>query len=343
MLDKPDAAANSTEGGYAFLFSPQGAQWPAMGQQVYNKWPIVRDVIAECDEAIQHYLGWSLIREFTQEGSNYRLHSDPGFIQPALTALQIALARLLLSRGYQLCAVAGMSMGEIAAAHTAGILTLPQAMKIACCQARLAESNLRPGKMILTNLGREDVQKILVASGSSVSIGVHLSPSLTVLSGEANALGRITAILDGLGVAHSEVRTAFAFHSQEVISMRQEFKDCIHELRPIEGKVPFYSSVTGGVYPGNKLGKEHWWKIMSEPSIFQEVTSSLIHDGYDTFVEIGAHPILADPVLETARALDRRVTVMTTLQWHRAHRTGLQLPMLAFGGTCGVSQESTCL
>ena len=297
----------------AFLFSSQGGQWPGMGSRLLTAEPSFRDAIVRCGAEIERILGWSLVGELTRTGDAYRLHCDNAMIQPALTSVQIALAEMLRSHGVKPSALAGLSMGEVAAAHIGGFLSIQDAFEIVCCQARLTARPLsRRGRMAFIGADSERARALLEGCIDRVSIAVELSPEMTIVSGEERTVERIAEDARARGWRAGMVPIGFAFHSPEVRSLKEEFYASLGELRPSAGNgLPIYSSVLD---PSHQFGVSHWWKIMSQPASLVAVTTQLLAEGYETIVEIGPHPVLIDPVRQTARSLGLEVDVLPIMR-----------------------------
>lgn len=294
-----------------FVFSSQGAQWPGMGRDLYTQDEVFRNKVQECDDEIWRHQGWSIIEEMARDDASYRLHNDPGFVLPALTAVQIALCAYFASKGLQPAAVTGLSMGEVAAAHVAGILSLHDAIAVVCCQARLTARSLRPGGMAVVNLSPEKARAIAM-NIHGLSVGVELSPSLSVLSGDAVAVRNAVAVLTEQRVFCMPVNICSAYHSAEVQPLEKEFKNCLRDLRPVRGRIPIYSSVSGGRETGARFDAHHWWQIMSRTAFFSSAVARLLIDGHESFVEVGPN-ILAEPIRETARAFGKEVRVRAAI------------------------------
>jgi acyl transferase domain-containing protein len=294
-----------------------------MGQKLYVEEPIFREAIQACDDEIRRQLGWSLVEEFTKEKNGYRLHSLEGYIQPAVTALQIALTALFSGRGIEPAAVAGLSMGEVAAVHLAGVIDLPDSIKVVLGQSKITEQTTRPGGMAYVGLGPTEVRTIAGEYSGAVSVAVELSRSLTVVSGEAGALEGFLTFLQRKGVRCGLANVGFAFHGPEVSDLRAPFVAQLQGLRLHLESVPVYSSVSGRRQAGQDFGDGYWWRIMSEPALFSTVVHNLLEDGYRTFVEFGPHPMLARSILEEAHSTRKEVVVIPTMRRDRDERSVL--------------------
>lgn len=300
------------EGRTAFLFSAQGAQWPGMGRDLMDGDAAFRRAIIRCDASIRRHFDWSLCRELESGADHCRLHSDPRLVQPALTALQIALAETLADRGVLPDGAGSLSMGEAAGAHAAGLLGLDDAIDIACSTARLAETKLRPGLMAFVRAAWPECTDLIAGAGNRVACAVELGLRLTVVSGEEAAVREVLAKAAALGISCGPLPLAQAYHSPDVASLGRGFIERLAGLRARRGRIDSYSSVTGAVH--RDVNAAHCWRICSEPSRFYTLALAMIRDGYRRFVEIGPHPMLGQTIQEAAVCLGASVEIHATMQ-----------------------------
>jgi acyl transferase domain-containing protein len=318
-----------------FVFSSQGGQWPGMGQRLYAEEPVFREAIHACDGEIRRQLGWSLAEEFTKDKKDYRLHHLEGHIQPAVTALQIALSALFGEHGIEPVAVAGLSMGEVAATHLSGVIGLSDSIKVVSGQSKITEHKTRAGGMAYVGLGPGEVRTVARECSSAVSIAVELSRSLTVVSGEARALEGFLALLGKKGIRCGLVNVGFAFHGPEVSELRPGFVAQLQGLHLNPESVPVYSSVSGRRQAGQGFDSGYWWQVMSEPALFSTLVHSLLEDGYRTFVEFGPHPMLTQSILEEAHWIRKEVVVFPTMRRDRDERSVLDETLRSLGELTG--------
>ena len=302
-----------------------------MGQKLYDEEPTFRETILACDEEVRRQLGWSLAEEFTRNKKDYRLHRVEGHIQPAATALQMALAALFSERGIEPAAVAGLSMGEVAAVHLAGVFDLSDSIRVVSGQSKVTESKMRPGRMAYVGLGAREVRTLASEYSGGVAVAVELSRSTTVVSGEAGALGGFLALLGKKGVRFGLVNVGFAFHGPEVSALRPRFIAQLQGLRLNPESVPVYSSVSGRRQAGQGFDDGYWWRVMSEPALFSTLVYNLLQDGYRTFVEFGPHPMLTQSILEEAKSIKKEVVVFSTMRRDGDERLVLEETLRSLG------------
>jgi acyl transferase domain-containing protein len=287
----------------AYLFGAQGTQWAGMGGELLACDATFRDTIAACEQEIHRHADWSLTEEMAAPRAVYRLHNDHRFIQPALTAVQIGLVRMLGERGLKASAVASLSMGEAAAAHVAGRLDLLEAMDIACAVSRLPECELPPGLMAVIRAPWTRAGDFLANLGARVSLAVELSRDQYVISGERQAVEIVLARAAAQGLSARPLPLAQPYHWQGVSALRSSFVQALSGLQPRPGRIPLYSSATGQRHEGVDGLANHWWAICSAPARFLDVARAMVRDGFRRFIEIGPHPMLEAAIRDAAAEL----------------------------------------
>jgi myxalamid-type polyketide synthase MxaB len=297
----------------AFVFSGQGSQWIGMGQQLMKQETVFREAMERCDEAIQKYVDWFLLEELAADSEQSRL-DEVDVIQPAIFAVQVALAALWRSWGVEPDAVVGQSLGEVAAAHVAGALSLDDAACIICRRSRLVKSMSGRGGMAVVALSLEEAQSTLQHYEDCVSIGVSSSPSSTVLSGDPGALEKILAGLDEKGVFWRWIKVDYASHSPQVEPLRPELLKAVEGVRPRSSSVPIYSTVTGKAGDGRDFDTAYWVENLRQPVLFSKAVERLAEDGHEIFLEISPHPVLLGAVEQGLRHLGREGRVLPSMR-----------------------------
>ena len=180
-----------------FVFSGQGSQWFGMGRTLLHDEPVFREVIEQCELALRPHTDWSLIAELDATDADQARLNDVDVVQPALFAVQVALASLWRSWGVEPDAVVGHSMGEVAAAYVAGALNLEDAALVICTRSKLVKRTVGLGAMASVELSIDDAGRAIAGYEDRVSIAVSTSPTSTVLSGDPAALTEILEQLQG--------------------------------------------------------------------------------------------------------------------------------------------------
>jgi acyl transferase domain-containing protein/thioesterase domain-containing protein/acyl carrier protein len=284
-----------------FVFSGQGPQWWAMGRELLHSSPVFRARIDECDALLREFAGWSLIDELTRDEKSSRIH-ETHIAQPAIFALQVALAALWESLGILPAAVVGHSVGEVAAAHVAGALTLREAARVVFHRGRTMGSAPDTGRMLAANLDADQARRIIAPFKGRIVVAAFNSPNSVTLSGEPEPLRQIAAELEGRGIFNRFLQVNYAFHSRQMNPVK---RDLLHSLGNVETaptRIPLYSTVTGKTIEGRGLNAHYWWRNVREPVLFTTAIANLAAEGHRTFLELAAHPALSAFVAETVSA-----------------------------------------
>ncbi|AUX29428.1 MULTISPECIES: non-ribosomal peptide synthetase/type I polyketide synthase [Sorangium] len=279
-----------------FVYPGQGSQWVGMGRALLDEEPVFRAAMDACDHAIQREAGFSLLEELRAGASASRLERID-VVQPALFAMEVALSTLWRSWGVHPDAVVGHSMGEVAAAHVAGVLSLEDGARIVCRRSRLLRRLSGQGAMALVGLSLDRAEEALSGYEDRLSVAVSNSERSSVLSGDPGALDEVLARLSQANVFCKRVKVDVASHSPQVDPLRSELLDALSGLAPGAATLPIYSTVTGRAREGAGFGPEYWVENLRRPVRFSQAVQRLIADGHALFLEVSPHPILL-PALE---------------------------------------------
>lgn len=274
-----------------FVFPGQGSQWAGMGSRLMEKEPAFRKALEHCDRAIQPLTGWSLIERLcSPDIAAYLEQID--FVQPALFAMQVALAELWRSWGIEPAGVIGHSMGEVAAAHIAGVLSLEAAAQVICLRSQLMKTVSGKGAMYSVDLSYDDALASIQGYEDRISIAVSNSPRSTVLSGEPAALEEVVAALRSRDILCRQVKVDVAAHSPIMDTLRPSLEQGLAYLQPNAGTTPIYSTVTGQLERGESFDTAYWGRNLRQPVRFSATLEQALQAGFDTVIEISPHPVL---------------------------------------------------
>ncbi|MBK8323390.1 MAG: type I polyketide synthase [Betaproteobacteria bacterium] len=303
----------------AFVFSGQGPQWHAMGRELLAGEPAFRAVVEECDALLRPLSGWSLLDELAQSEDRSRL-ARTDVAQPALFALQVALAALWKSWGVRPEAVVGHSVGEIAALHVAGVLALPEAVRVVWHRGRIMQEATGLGRMASVGISPDAAAALLRPYGDRLGLAAINAPGSVVLSGEAGALEEALAVLAGQGVSHRMLPVDYAFHSAQMAPFQERLVGSLGALATSAAQVEFFSTVTGGAAGDLRIDAGYIGRNVREPVRLAGALAAMAHEGFDIFVEIAPHPVLGAAIADTVAAGGHRATVVASLRRGRPER-----------------------
>nr|RNJ65933.1 MAG: polyketide synthase [Leptolyngbya sp. IPPAS B-1204] len=294
-----------------FVCSGQGSQWLGMGRQLWQ-WPICRDVLQQCDQLLLALANQSLLALLQREDPDW-LH-DTAQVQPALFALQVALAALWRSWGIQPDAVVGHSLGEVTAACVAGALSLEDGMQVVIHRSRLMQQASGRGKMAAVELSVAEAESLIAPYPHRLEIAAINSPTSLVMSGDREPLATVLRQLDDRQIFHRILPVDCAFHSFQMQPFQEQLIQALQGICPQKSTIPMISTLTGKPIASEALTPEYWAKNMREPVDFAAAMSTLSKSKYNTFIEINTHSILTTNIHQCLQHLNHQVTIISSLQ-----------------------------
>jgi acyl transferase domain-containing protein/NADP-dependent 3-hydroxy acid dehydrogenase YdfG/acyl carrier protein len=301
-----------------FVFPGQGSQWVEMGRELFATDAAFREVIEQCDHAFRAHSDVSLIDEIQGSATPSRF-ADIDVIQPMLFAIEVALAAVWRAHGVVPDAVIGHSMGEVAAAYVAGVLTLDDAARIICRRSRLLRRVRGSGAMAVVERTMEEAARIVAPFADRVSIAASNSARSTVLAGDRDALASVLARLEADGVFCRWVNVDVASHSPQVDPVKSDLRIELATISPRKGSIPIYSTVRGAFADGASFDPGYWVDNLRLPVLFHGGVRELAAK-HDVFVEMSPHPVLLPAIDETLEAMSSSALSVPTLRREQPER-----------------------
>jgi acyl transferase domain-containing protein/surfactin synthase thioesterase subunit len=302
-----------------FVFSGQGPQWWGMGRELLSCEPVFRDTLEECDALLAPLAKWSLMTEFTSDAFGSRLEKTE-IVQPVIFALQVALANLWHSWGIVPSAVVGHSLGEVAAAHVAGVLSLEDAVRVVFHRSRLMQQGTGQGQMAAVSLSVAESENLLAQYAGRLSVAAINSPNSIVLSGETTALQQVIQSLEQQQVFSKLLQVNCAFHSPQMEPYQDELARSLQDITPQAASIPIISTVTGKAQEGQDFDATYWARNIREPVYFTDAIDELIQTKHNLFVELSPHPALSRNISQCLHTHSARGIVLPSLRRHEGEK-----------------------
>lgn len=283
-----------------------------MGRDLLDEDRAFSETIDACDAIVEPLLGWTC-RAMIEGAATEILETIVG-LQVMLFTVEVALAAMWKASGLRCDAVAGTSLGEIAAAHVAGILTLDDALSIVLARSQLLESMSPVGGTVVINIDGSEAASLLEGLDAVAWIAGFNGPGTTSFSGHDDALDELLRRGEKLGVYTARVRIQYPAHSPLLMPLAEPLRVAIAHIRSKVGHVPFYSAVAGGVVAGPDLTPEYWVRNLTAPVRGNDLLDSLLDDRFDLIVEVTPHPIFAKPTNDAILAHASSARHVSTLR-----------------------------
>jgi acyl transferase domain-containing protein len=305
-------------GGFAISakVGPPRRQEPAAHQPAFVFGPLVEGCAGPALAAALGHEGGAALNEWCERAADPELaaaiarYVDTGriqrpWLQSAVTAVQIALATALGRLGLAPAAVAGLSMGELAAGVVAGRLDIGDATRVARGISSLFAVSSGDGRMAVVATNRTTLALALGADGPALAI--TLEPHMQVIAGHRGDIDRVSRALQASGIAVHELRLPTAFHSTFVEALCESFLDQLGPITPRHGRARLYSGIDASSSP--PLTAAYWWNMCRQSFHFDDAIRAMLADGFRWFIEFGPRSVVTRYIVAIAGDLGLQVRV----------------------------------
>jgi len=299
----------------AFIYGARDGLWPGMGRALFDEAGAIRDALLRCEQIIATQLGWSLRKASEAE----RPFAEP-VKEPLTTAVQIALTAGWRERGIEPDVLVARCGGEFAAAYVQGVLTLDDAMEMACRVSHVIRQGRGAGRMLALRCDMDEVERLQQSDGPRFYLVSDEVEDTTVIGCETAQVANVTAFLAEHRIEASMLPSRIAPHSPIVEDWKSEMLKPLSGIAPGPRRLPYYSAAAAGPVPDEAIGTAHFWRAMRGLAMVRRPLHNAVVNGCGIFVEISGNPTLGSLIRERGRAAGKKVVSLPTMRRHQSVR-----------------------
>ncbi|MFD9704359.1 type I polyketide synthase [Lentzea sp. NPDC059081] len=284
---------SGTAGDVVMVFSGHGSQWVGMGRDLLDHEPAFRAVLDEISPVFVEEIGFDpreVLRGDELDATDV--------IQPMIFAMQLGLVAVWAEHGVEPAAVLGHSVGEIAAAVTAGALDRIDGARLICRRSRLLRRVAGKGAMAMVNLPFDEVEARLDGRGDIVVAAIAAATGSTVIAGDVDAVGKVSARWEEEGLVVRRVASDVAFHSAHMDPLLGELEAAFTGLGTRDARLPIYSTAMADPRSSAPRDGVYWAANLRNPVRFAQAVRAAADDGRRIFLEVSSHPVVAHSISE---------------------------------------------
>jgi acyl transferase domain-containing protein len=293
QLEATGPVASARRSKLAFVFTGQGAQYAGMGAELYRSETVFQEAFDRCAALFSPFLKLRLQELVIGNAEDGAAIHRTGNAQPALFALEYALAELWRGWGIEPDAVVGHSLGEFVAAVVAGVMRLEDAVRLVAHRARLMQGITAAGAMAAVDLPEDELRRVLLANGLGVSIAAVNEPASTVVSGDQSEIEALEKSLRARGIRSTSLRVSHAFHSALMDPVTEDFRAVARSIEYAPPKLPLALNLTSEFAQRSSIDADYWTQQLRRTVRFDGCVNALASIGCGVFLELGPKPVLS--------------------------------------------------
>ncbi len=306
-----------------FVYSGMGGNWAGMGQSLFVQNPVFKKAICECDKILSQFSSWSIINEILRSVDISRICKTK-YAQVCLFAFQYALTKVWKSYGIYPNAVIGHSYGETYSFYESGVYTLEDALWISYIRGALQQDIEGNGKMVYVRCNKEIIQNIINEIKGEISIAAINGPNSLIVSGSNDCIDFFLKAIADMEIYYKTLPVEVPYHSSLVTKMLNPLKREIAHITMKRNKLPLFSSVTGELVTENELSLDYIIDNTIKVVEFEKAILSILKSGFDTFLEIGAHPLLINNINEISTENNYKSNIFYSIQRNKNEQRSIE-------------------